>query len=90
MLKTIELCEGCEKEYHAAYKTDDDVLLCADCYIDLLKEENTKLKDEYYELVFAVATKHPDETRHETAFRYIMEAESSQVGEDQAKGGGMR
>jgi len=29
----------------------------------------------YHELLYAVATKHPDETRHETALRYIRNAE---------------
>ena len=48
MLKTIELCEGCEKEYHEAFRTDDDVLLCAGCYVDLLKAELAKLN--YIEL----------------------------------------
>lgn len=32
-------------------------------------------RDKYHDLVFAVATKHPDETRHETAKRYILQAE---------------
>lgn len=31
----------------------------------------------YNQLLFAVATKHPDETRHETALRYIRQAEES-------------
>jgi hypothetical protein len=30
----------------------------------------------YYELLFAVKTKYPDESRHQTALRYIMEAGS--------------
>jgi hypothetical protein len=34
----------------------------------------------YYELLFAVARMHPNETRHQTALRYIRQAESS--GED--------
>jgi hypothetical protein len=29
----------------------------------------------YNELLYAVAKKHPDETRHETALRYIRQAE---------------
>ena len=34
------------------------------------------MSEEYYELIFAVQTKYPGETRHETALRYIREAES--------------
>jgi len=30
-----------------------------------------ELKDKYYELIMAVANKYKDETRHETALRYI-------------------
>ena len=32
-------------------------------------------RERYYELIFAVAKKYPGETRHETALRYIVEAE---------------
>jgi len=31
--------------------------------------------DKYYELLYAVQNKFPDETRHETALRYIQQAE---------------
>lgn len=33
-------------------------------------------RDRYYELLYAVEKKHPGETRHETALRYIREAEA--------------
>lgn len=42
MLPTIELCEGCQREYHKAYLTDDGVRLCDGCYIELLKSELSK------------------------------------------------
>lgn len=32
----------------------------------------------YEELIMEVATKHPNETRHQTALRYIRQAESHQ------------
>jgi len=39
----------------------------------------------YDELIYAVATKHPNETRHQTALRYIMQRESQQAhGPDKA------
>lgn len=34
----------------------------------------------YYELIYAVENKYPGETRHETALRYILEAEKSTEG----------
>lgn len=37
--------------------------------------EDKQLRDKYNELVFAVASKHTNETRHETALRYIQEGE---------------
>ena len=36
--------------------------------------------DLYYELLFAVGNKYPDETRHQTALRYIKQAEMSSAG----------
>lgn len=42
------------------------------------------LEAKYNELIHAVETKHPDETRHETALRYITQAESpSRISEGQ-------
>jgi hypothetical protein len=34
----------------------------------------------YEELLFAVGNKHPDETRHQTALRYIRQAEAAGIG----------
>ncbi len=44
-----------------------------------LEAEPVALREKYNELVFAVATKCPDETRHETALRYIFEAEQGSI-----------
>lgn len=38
----------------------------------------------YYQLLYAVQTKHPDESRHETALRYIRNAENQCHGPQQA------
>lgn len=35
------------------------------------------VKAQYHELLFHVGTKHPNESRHETALRYIRQAEQS-------------
>ena len=36
-------------------------------------------REEYYELILSVEKKHPGETRHETALRYIQERENQEV-----------
>ena len=36
-----------------------------------------ELSSKYYELLYAVECKNPGESRHETALRYIREAEST-------------
>lgn len=37
------------------------------------------MSDKYYEMLMAVETKHPGESRHETALRYIREREGFTV-----------
>jgi hypothetical protein len=44
---------------------------------DRLREKIKDLEDKYSELIMEVSIKHPDETRHETARRYIRQAEVS-------------
>lgn len=34
------------------------------------------IKSKYQELIYAVGSKHPEETRHETALRYILDQEN--------------
>jgi len=53
-------------------------------YTAQLEAEYKRLSKKYYELVFAVANKHPDETRHETALRYIREREQRISGPSKA------
>ena len=38
--------------------------------------DQKRISDLYYELIFAVGNKYPGESRHETALRYIQEAET--------------
>lgn len=47
-----------------------------------LLKEIEELEDKaylYYELLYAVERKFPDETRHQTALRYIQEAENQPI-----------
>ena len=44
-----------------------------------LEAENAALKRDYYELIMSVSQKHEGETRHQTAHRYILEAEQSSL-----------
>lgn len=41
--------------------------------------EVTELREKYNELIYAVARRFPDETRHQTALRYINEAETKSL-----------
>jgi len=43
------------------------------------QSETRGIRRLYEELVFAVGNKHPGETRHQTALRYIQQAEKSDV-----------
>jgi hypothetical protein len=45
----------------------------------------TAQDDKYDELLFAVGNKYPGETRHETALRYIRQAEQSKPETDSGK-----
>ena len=59
---------------------DVDVTAAAQKVLDamqfLLKAQRKPLTDDLYnELLFAVGNKYPNETRHQTALRYILQAE---------------
>jgi len=47
-------------------------------------EELAEITDKYHELLWAVEKKFPDETRHQTALRYITQAEQT-MPESEAK-----
>lgn len=57
---------------------------CQDCAITALEEmpavedmtQQQSVEEKYRELIMAVESKYPTETRHETALRYIHEAEN--------------
>jgi hypothetical protein len=46
---------------------------------EVLKEEIERLRGNYKELLMAVARKFPNETRHQTALRYIHAAEVAEL-----------
>lgn len=48
--------------------------------VDMIQEAQAELAKQYNELIYAVARKFEGETRHQTALRYINEAERSCVG----------
>ena len=55
----------------------------ADTEQDLLDEVGAQIKElqaKYYELLYGVMSKFPNETRHETALRYIRNAETHDNG----------
>ena len=51
-----------------------------------LKHQLKATRDDYHELIYAVGNKYPNESRHQTALRYIQEKETpTGIGTDQAK-----
>jgi len=48
---------------------------CLSMMYENARDENRRLRGLYDDLIYQVATKHPNESRHETAKRYIMQAE---------------
>ena len=64
-----------------AYVGDNVTQLCADKFVERFCSKFSKPKEllsveeEYYELLWAVSKKYPNETRHQTALRYIQQAE---------------
>lgn len=52
-----------------------------------MARKSNELRKKYNELLFAVSRKFPGETRHQTALRYIMEAESKSSGPAKATKG---
>jgi hypothetical protein len=46
-------------------------------------KELKELEEKYYDLIYAVQTKFPDESRHDTALRYIRAAEAPKTQEAQ-------
>ena len=47
-------------------------------------DKKRELKEEYHDLLMAVGTKYDGESRHETARRYILEAERRSMGDGKA------
>lgn len=44
-------------------------------------DDYAEIYKKYFELIYAVGEKFPGENRHQTALRYILEAERSESGE---------
>jgi len=66
-------CDKCSAESYYAGGTK---IICPTFFASLEQQLNDRDK-EYHELLMAVVRKHPGETRHETALRYIREAETA-------------
>ena len=78
------------------YKAPEQIVECHIGYIQMLsgdcaelERENAalrrkleKMREDYHELIMTVGNKYPDETRHQTALRYIQNAENRSNGPD--------
>lgn len=75
----VEFCPHAPETAIANYRYKYDCRLClADAIRQAIaetREENKQVLEKYNELIMAVAQKWPNETRHETALRYIRERE---------------
>ena len=87
----IALIERQEQEI-AALTAENSVLreqnFAMNASLVKLRPENEKLKERYDELIMQVERKFPNESRHETAKRYIRERESTtglHIGQDALK-----
>ena len=83
---TVGLALGWFRKHTIYEELDDspDVLLSSESN----RGEVDKIETKYHELLYAVGQKYPGESRHETALRYIKEAEAKPAVE--CKGGGGR
>ena len=66
-------CTSCMAE---SYYDENTKIYCGNCFAN-----GEKARQQYQELIYAVGNKYQNETRHETALRYIRKAEEiSDVG----------
>ena len=76
--KLKEQCASWKDQCEELEKQQADIISKGRNLMKAVKEETAEqqykydtLNDMYYELLFAVESKHGDETRHQTALRYI-------------------
>ena len=65
------------QEGHCEVETIIDDLIIAEDTAEKLKARAEKVESLYYELLYQVGIKHPNESRHDTALRYLRNAEKS-------------
>lgn len=74
---TEQLREAAQREHDRGNRSTSMLLLLAANEIEQLaaKQQHAAVEEKYQELLYAVGNKYPNETRHETALRYIRGAE---------------
>ena len=65
---------------HSWDHLDSETCVCAADRLAQLEQQRDELQALYSELLYSVARKFPDETRHETALCYIKNAEIAECG----------
>ena len=87
----IEAADGTIAELRAEVTDDDRRLrnmqsgtINLESYLAEKEAEGAELREKYYDLLLNVATVHTGESRHETAKRYIVEAEKGRMGDGMA------
>ena len=71
----IQLLTDPENQPHQFVGDADGLRKLLDAAERRVEREGTDWSKLYHELLYAVAKKHPGETRHQTALRYIQQAE---------------
>lgn len=89
-MTTHEQLRDWEKEFDVIHVDSDCVLhdktkSFIRSLLSQASKEAVEVRKKYGELIYAVARKFPNETRHETALRYIQEAEMSALSGDAVK-----
>jgi len=70
------ICVHCLHEWTAVWPEVTSNLECPNCSEMTTTDPEAKYKALYHDLIFCVESKWPDESRHDTAKRYIHERES--------------
>ena len=71
LLAELEEAEKGWQDCADDYQSIGRELAAAQDQISALTAERDRLKEQYNELIMAVANKYPDESRHETTLKYI-------------------
>lgn len=80
------LCRACGKEWNGLFpngRDEENGIECPACH--QMKGVISSYEQKYYQLIFQVGNAYPDESRHQTALRYLRNAEKHDGGPSQCE-----